>query len=187
MTVPPTEAPPTGAPVRGVPAGDRPADGAPAGRSGVPPTGAAPGTGAVPRRRFRLRYAVVGAVLAGALVFLLAEGLGSSLNYYIPVAQAVHQRATLGASHFRLEGVVEPGTVHDTGHGVDFTVTGGGVAVAVVATGSPPQLFQPNIPVVLDGHFAGATFAADQIIVKHTSQYIAAHPNRVRAPNGSVR
>ena len=183
MTVPPTEAPPTGAPVSGVPAGDRPADGAPA----TPPAGTAPGTGAVPRRRFRLRYAVVGAVLAGALVFLLAEGLGSSLNYYIPVAQAVHQRATLGASHFRLEGVVEPGTVHDTGHGVDFTVTGGGVAVAVVATGSPPQLFQPNIPVVLDGHFAGATFAADQIIVKHTSQYIAAHPNRVRAPNGSVR
>ncbi len=147
----------------------------------------AAGTGPVPARRFRLRYAVVGCVLAGALMFLLAEGLGSSLNYYIPVAQAVHQRASLGSSHFRLEGVVEPGSVRDTSEGVDFTVTGGGVAVPVVATDSPPQLFQANIPVVLDGHFAGSTFAADQIIVKHSSQYIAAHPNRVRAPNGSVR
>ena len=56
----------------------------------------------------------------------------------------------------------------------------------VVETGQPPQLFQPDIPVVLVGHFAGPVFASDQILVDHTSQYIAKYPSRVTAPNGSI-
>ena len=54
-------------------------------------------------------------------------------------------------------------------------------------TGNPPQLFQPNIPVVVVGHFVGATFVSNQIIVDHTAQYVAKYPNRVRAPNGTTR
>jgi cytochrome c-type biogenesis protein CcmE len=57
-------------------------------------------------------------------------------------------------------------------------------------TGSPPQLFQPGIPVVVVGHFdsaSGSTFLSDQIMVKHSADYIAQHPNRVKASNGSVR
>jgi cytochrome c-type biogenesis protein CcmE len=57
----------------------------------------------------------------------------------------------------------------------------------VVNTGEPPQLFQADIPVVVVGHFSGDTFYSDQVIIDHTSQYIQAHPNRVRAPNGTVR
>ena len=53
--------------------------------------------------------------------------------------------------------------------------------------GSPPQLFQANIPVIAVGHFAGNLFASDQILVKHSSNYIAQHPTRVTAPNGSKR
>ncbi len=140
-----------------------------------------------PRRRPRPRYAVVGALLVGALGFLVFKGLTSSLDYYLTVDQAVHQKATLGTSTFRIEGVVVPGTVRDLASGVDFSVTANGVTVPVANTGSPPQLFQPDIPVVLVGHFAGDTFASDQILVKHTSQYIAAHPDRVRAPNGTTR
>jgi hypothetical protein len=31
------------------------------------------------------------------------------------------------------------------------------------------------------------TFEGTQIMVKHTASYIAQHPSRVKAPNGSVR
>lgn len=134
-----------------------------------------------------MRYIVAGAILAGALGFLLWKGLGTALNYYLPANQAVQQRATLGDKTFNLEGVVEPGTVHTTGHGVDFTVGAGDTRVRVVNTGDPPQLFQPNIPVIAVGHFDGETFVSNQILVKHSSTYIAAHPNRVEAPNGSKR
>ncbi len=139
------------------------------------------------RSAFRARYVVVGLVLLGALGFLLAKGLSSALNFYLPVNQALHQRASLHGHTFNLEGVVEPGSIHATPGGVDFTMTAGGDHVAVHNTGSPPQLFQPDIPVIAVGHFAGSGFSSNQILVKHTSSYIAAHPSRVTAPNGTKR
>ncbi len=127
---------------------------------------------------------VVGLVLVGALVFLLANGLGSALNFYLPADQAVAQRATLGGKTINLEGVVAPGSVHSTADGVDFVVTSGDVRLNVANTGSPPELFQANIPVIAVGHFSGDGFVSDQILVKHSSTYIAQHPGRVTAPDG---
>jgi cytochrome c-type biogenesis protein CcmE len=139
------------------------------------------------RSRKKLRFWVAGAVLLSAFGFLLAEGISNSLNYFETVNQAVKMRAVLGTTTFRLEGLVVAGSIHRTTTGVDFTVESSGISEAVVETGQPPQLFQPDIPVVLVGHFAGPFFASDQIMVDHTSQYIEEYPNRVRAPNGSVR
>ncbi len=59
--------------------------------------------------------------------------------------------------------------------------------VDVVNHGNPPQLFQPDVPVVVVGHFAGTSFVSDQLIVDHSAQYVQAHPNRVKAPNGTTR
>lgn len=138
----------------------------------------------------RLRIVLVFCVLAVAVAFLLVEGLGSSLDYFDTVHQALAKKAALGTSVIRLEGTVVPGTVRRTADGADFEVSGGGEAVAVENVGSPPELFQPNIPVVVVGHFASAgsdLFMSDQIMVKHSASYVAAHPTRVRAKNGSVR
>lgn len=122
-----------------------------------------------------------------ALGFLLFKGLTSSLNYFETASQAVAARVRLGSSTFNLEGTVVSGTVRQTAQGADFTVSNSGVSVKVVNVGSPPQLFKPGIPVVLVGHFSGDTFASNQIIVKHSASYIAAHPNRVKAANGSTQ
>ncbi len=145
------------------------------------------GTGVVSSNRYRFRYVVVGVVLVGALVFLVVKGLGTALNFYLPADQAVAQEATLGSKTFNLEGVVQHGSVHSTSSGVDFVVTAGSTSVEVHNSTSPPQLFQPGIPVIAVGHFSGTTFVSDQILVKHSSDYIAAHPGRVTAPNGSKR
>jgi len=130
-------------------------------------------------------------VLVVVVVVLLSQGLLKSLNYFETVDQAWAQRASLGTKVIRLEGVVEPGTITRTNAGAAFTLTGSGTHhVLVTAEGSPPQLFQANIPVVVVGHFASATsldFLGTQIMVKHSSSYIAAHPNRVKAPNGTSR
>lgn len=132
------------------------------------------------KKKKKVRLLVAAAVLVGAFAFLLVEGLSNSLNYFETVNQAVAQRATLGTTTFRLEGLVVPGTIRPTSSGVNFTVESSGVSEPVIETGEPPQLFQPNIPVVLVGHFAGGFFASDQIIVDHTAQYIAKYPSRVR-------
>jgi cytochrome c-type biogenesis protein CcmE len=139
------------------------------------------------RSHHTARYVLVGLVLVGALVYLLVVGLGSALDFYLPANQAVAQRVSLGGKTFNLEGVVEPGSIHSTPSGVDFVVTSGATHVAVYNTGSPPQLFQPNIPVIAVGHFAGDGFASNQIMVKHSSTYIAEYPSRVTAPNGTKR
>ncbi len=144
-----------------------------------------------PRRRshHRGRLVVVFALLAGAVAYLLVEGLGSSLDYFDTVGQALEHKAHLGTSVIRLEGVVVPGSVTRSASGADFEVSGDGHHVVVHDTGSPPGLFQPNIPVVVVGHFASARsdlFLSDQIMVKHSPTYIAAHPTRVRGPNGKI-
>ena len=50
-------------------------------------------------------------------------------------------------------GHVVPGTIHATAAGTDFAICQGANVVHVANTGSPPQLFQPSIPVVVVGHF----------------------------------
>jgi cytochrome c-type biogenesis protein CcmE len=132
---------------------------------------------------------VVFALLAGAIAYLLVEGLGSSLDYFDTVPQAIAHRARIGATIIRLEGVVVPGSVHRTSKGADFEVSGGGERIVVHNSGSPPQLFQPSIPVVVVGHFRAPgsdLFVSNQIMVKHSATYIAAHPTRVRGPNGKI-
>ncbi len=140
--------------------------------------------------RSRRRTLVVLVVLAGLIVLLLSQGLLSNLNYFETVDQVLASRASLGSHEVRLEGLVAPHSIERTALGANFVVTGSRGSIPVHESGAPPELFGPNIPVVVVGHFASATarvFTGTQILVKHTAQYIAAHPSRVRAPNGSVR
>ena len=142
------------------------------------------------KRRGRGRTIGVLVALALAVLALLSQGLLHSLNYFETIPQAMHARAKLGTATIRLEGVVKPHTISRTSSGASFEMTGGGKTVLVNAKGSPPQLFQANIPVVVVGHFTSSTsdtFSCTQIMVKHTASYIASHPKRVKAPNGTVR
>jgi cytochrome c-type biogenesis protein CcmE len=143
------------------------------------------------RRRRRLSWRLLGvfALLIAAFVFLLAEGLGSSLNYFDTVDQAFAHRASLGTQTFRLEGVVVPNTIRATASGSDFSICEGPHYVHVANTGSPPQLFAARIPVVVVGHFASTTstdFVSNTIMVKHSANYSAQYPGRVAKATGAV-
>ncbi len=110
---------------------------------------------------------------------LAFRGLGNATVYFKTADEAVAQRAQLGAHRFRIEGTVQPG-VRQVGQDVAFVIANNGVDVNVIHTGGAPQLFQPGIPVVLEGQFAAdGHFASDLIMVKHTADYVAKHPERV--------
>lgn len=129
-------------------------------------------------------------VICGAVAFLLVQGISGSLNFYETVGEALHHRSDLKESTFRLEGVVAPGSIIATDKGASFALVEGKQRIDVVNTGTPPQLFQGNIPVVVSGHFTsgpGNHFVSNQILVKHSSSYVASHPDRVKAKDGTVR
>ena len=142
------------------------------------------------RRRSARRSLVVLGLLVAAILVLLSQGILHNLNYFKTVDVVLASRTSIGTSVIRLEGVVEPHSIERTASGADFVVTGAKGSIPVDAVGTPPQLFQANIPVVVVGHFASSsstTFLGSSILVKHTAAYIAQYPNRVKAPNGSVR
>jgi cytochrome c-type biogenesis protein CcmE len=155
----------------------------------VEPRDSVPAAIAAKRRHTMSRLGVVGIVLAVALGFLIYKAISSAVVYFKTAQEAVAARSSLGNSTFQIEGLVVKGSIEKTDGSVSsFQISSGSVKVGVENSAPQPALFQQNVPVVLVGHFVGGTntFASQQILVKHSNSYIAAHPNRVRAPNGKV-
>ncbi|HEX2701560.1 MAG TPA: cytochrome c maturation protein CcmE [Acidimicrobiales bacterium] len=133
----------------------------------------------------RRRRVVAGVVIAAALGFLLLRAVGDATVYFKTADEAVAERAQLGTHRFRIEGLVVPGSVRDGAGEVDFTIRGQqGATVDVVHKGDVPELFQPDIPVVMEGRFQGGSFLSDRILVKHTNEYKAENPDRVEEYTG---
>ena len=143
------------------------------------PTAAAAGAGS-PSRSGRRRAWIAGAAVLAALAYLLLRGLGDATVYFKTVDEAVAQRSELEGRRFRIEGTVVPGSVRQSSGDVRFRIRGErGGSVEVAHEGDPPELFQPDLPVVLEGAWEGTRFDSDRIMVRHTSEYQARHPDRV--------
>ncbi len=151
------------------------------------------GSGAAPRPPRRLArfvgLAVLVAVVAvGAVV--VVRSLNEATLYFRNADEAVAQRDELGTSRFRLQGLVEPGTVETYPGGVAFEIVFNGVPVSVEHTGDPAELFDDGIPVVLEGSWsgtgAGAVYVSDRMLVKHDENYVADNSGRLNdAGDGS--
>ncbi|WP_334142116.1 cytochrome c maturation protein CcmE [Rhabdothermincola sp.] len=135
-----------------------------------------------PRARRWWAFLVVLAVLGG-LAFVASKALSDASLFFYNADEAVAKQSELGTDRFRMQGTVEPGTVVDTGDGVDFVVTFNGVEVPVSHRGDPPQLFRPGMPVVLEGRWdpAGQFFSSDRMLVKHDETYEENHRDRITA------
>lgn len=130
----------------------------------------------------RKRLWIAGAVILVALGFLVVQALGEATVYFKTADEAVAEKDGLGDRRFRIEGLVVAGSVKPApaGEGVDFAIRGQrGATVDVIHRGDPPELFQPGIPVVLEGRWSGDHYASDRIMVKHTNEYKAENPDRV--------
>jgi cytochrome c-type biogenesis protein CcmE len=128
----------------------------------------------------RRRVLVVTLIVLAAVAFLLTRALGDSVVYFRTADEAVADKAELGTRRFRIEGTVLDGTVREASQATRFAIAEKGVRVDIVHQGDPPELFQPGIPVVLEGRWAGAHFASDRIMVKHSEQYRSGNPERVK-------
>ncbi len=133
---------------------------------------------------------IVAAVLA-IIVVVMVKLLGDATLFVYEADAAVEKRTELGDDRFRLIGSPLEGTIvesQDQGQTVvAFSVVFEGVTADVVHIGDPPQLFQPGVPVFLEGRWTpglpdgsdgfvegandGFYFASDTLRVKHDSDY----------------
>jgi cytochrome c-type biogenesis protein CcmE len=126
-------------------------------------------------------------VVVGAGAAVVVRALDDATLYFRNADEAVAQQADLAGTRFRLQGLVEPGSVETYPGGVAFQVGYNGTVVEVEHTGDPAELFDDGIPVVLEGRWsgtgAGAVFLSDRMLVKHDENYVDA--NKVRLDDAS--
>lgn len=137
------------------------------------------GAGGPPRRRRPWAYGALLVVIAG-LGVVAYQALTSASLYFYNADEAVEQKEELGDRRIRLQGSVLD-DVDSTPEGVTFTVKFNGVEVPVRHDGDPPELFEPGIPVVLEGRWSdsGDAFDSDAIRVKHSEEYEADNGERL--------
>jgi cytochrome c-type biogenesis protein CcmE len=133
-------------------------------------------------QRNRLRLGLVIAAVAGAIAFLLLQGLGSATTYFRNADEAVADRSALGTDRFpapghRRRGLPPPGRGDRRVHRrLRLRLRAGR------PPGDPPELFKEGIPVVLEGSFptdAATTYESDRILVRHTSEYRTEESDRL--------
>lgn len=131
--------------------------------------------------RYRL-LAASGVGLVAVLVGLLLFGnLNENLVYYVTPGEALQQRADYpDGRRFQLGGLVEAGSVTETGAGLRFVLVSGtepgSPAIGVRHEGAPAQLFQAGIGVVLEGAWRAGEFVSDTMKVRHDETYAPPTP-----------
>ena len=115
------------------------------------------------------RFLLPAGLVVIVLVFLIAT-LTSNLVYFKTPTE-VTQEAVDPDARLRLGGQVAPGTVSQTSDTVSFSVTDGRIAVDVMHSGAPQELFREGIGVVLEGNWDGEVFHSDTMLIKHDEEY----------------
>ncbi|MGI9585878.1 MAG: cytochrome c maturation protein CcmE [Acidimicrobiia bacterium] len=117
------------------------------------------------------RYAkfVIPAVGLAVVLVVLMVNLSSALVYFSTPSEVLARE--VDDARLRLGGRVVPGTVVEEASTVRFEVQDCDIAVVVVHSGAPPQLFQEGIGVVVEGVWTGSEFQSDTMLVKHDEEY----------------
>lgn len=122
-------------------------------------------------RRWVISVSLISMLVAG---FFLVRSLSDDLVYYLYTSEAVEQRADFpDGRRFRLAGIVVPGTIAGDPGAVTFDVSDGAETVSVRLLGTPPQLFQDDVPVLLEGAWEEGLFVSDLVLIRHEEGYEA--------------
>ncbi len=123
-------------------------------------------------RRTRTRRVVALAVIVAGLGWVAANGLSSSLVYYLTPSDLLARGQAAVGVQARLGGYVLPGSVQHGSSWIRFVVTDGSTRMSVVDSGGVPALFRAGQGVVVEGALAGdGAFHADTVLVKHSGVY----------------
>jgi cytochrome c-type biogenesis protein CcmE len=126
--------------------------------------------------RHRAKLIVGGAVIAGALGYMIYAGVTQSAVYFITPAEL--RAAPVPGKAYRLGGMVLPGSLKWEARALDlsFTLSDGSATVPVRHKGTPPDLFGEGRGAVVEGSWTDqGYFRATLIMAKHSEEYQAPH------------
>lgn len=126
----------------------------------------------------RVAYIVTAAVILVAAGLMIYRALSSSLVYFIIPSEYAEDPVQYEDRRIRLGGIVESGSVafDEERLQLTFHVTDSLETYPVRHGGSPPELFQENTGVVVEGQFEDGVFESDNLLVKHSEVYQAPEP-----------
>jgi cytochrome c-type biogenesis protein CcmE len=127
---------------------------------------------------------IYGTLGVGVLVFagfLIQRALDASLVYFILPSEYAAEPTEYDERRIRLGGIVLDGSVafDDQNLLLAFQVTDSLQTYPVQHYGTPPELFQENTGVVVEGRFEDGVFVSDNLLVKHSEQYVAAEGHTI--------
>lgn len=120
----------------------------------------------------RLQLAVVALVILAAVGYLVYSGLRT--NVYYQTVSELRASGGAGGKQVRLAGKVVDGSIaREAGSStVRFTVADDGGTLPIVYSGAVPDIFGPDIEVVLEGKYHPDTgFVADTMLAKCPSKF----------------
>ncbi|WP_328611659.1 cytochrome c maturation protein CcmE [Amycolatopsis sp. NBC_00345] len=108
-------------------------------------------------------------LIAGALVWVVAQGAGDNLVYYQTPGEL---RAEPAGARVRVGGQVVPRSITQDGSTIRFLLRDAGAQVAVVYTGATPATFKDGQGAVVEGGYGpDGVVHADALLVKHGNRY----------------
>ena len=124
------------------------------------------------RKHRRVLLVLVSLGLVGAGAALVLTAVEDSLVFFYTPADLEDRDVELD-QRFRLGGLVEEGSVSQTGSTTMFRVTDFTSTVPVSFNGVLPDLFREGQGVVAEGSLqADGTFVASQVLAKHDDNYM---------------
>ena len=124
----------------------------------------------------RTKLLVGGAVIAGALGYMIYAGVSQSAVYFVTPSEI--QAAPVAGKSYRLGGLVTRGSLKWEPRTLDlsFTLTDGKATVPVRHKGTAPDLFGEGRGAVVEGSWSPeGYFKATLILAKHSEEYKAPH------------
>lgn len=111
-------------------------------------------------------------IIVAGIGYLLFGGLEQNVVYFVTPSELTAKGTKAYHQQIRLGGVVLKGSIQTEGPLTSFLITDTVTSVPVVTTSTPPEMFQEEAGVIVEGQLASnGTFTADRLMLKHGNEY----------------
>lgn len=124
-----------------------------------------------------LKVGIAVAVVLAAVGYLVTTSLQNNAVYYLTVSELHAAAPTLQGQPVRVAGNVVPGTIlkDSSAFTVTFDISDGSGRLPVTYKGVVPDIFGPNVEVVVEGKYADSgSFTAATLLAKCPSKFESA-------------